>query len=64
MVIMKWGNLFIDDVEKISDMLILSKEEFLASYSYLTEDEYDETASAIMEIVSNFSSVAKSVFIR
>lgn len=32
---------FADDWEKIRDFLVLSKEEFLASYSYLTEEEYD-----------------------
>lgn len=35
---------FIDDVEKMRDFKILSKEEFLASYSYLTEAEYENTA--------------------
>lgn len=36
------GN-FIDDVEKMRDFKTLSKEEFLKSYSYLTEAEYDNT---------------------
>lgn len=36
------GN-FIDDAEKMRDFKILSKEEFLSSYSYLTEAEYDNT---------------------
>ena len=36
------GN-FIDDAEKMRDFKILSKEEFLSSYSYLTEEEYDNT---------------------
>lgn len=35
---------FLDDKEKMADFAILSKEEFLASYSYLTEEEYDATA--------------------
>lgn len=34
---------FIDDEEKMRDFRELSKEEFLASYSYLTEEEYDMT---------------------
>ncbi len=34
---------FIDDVDKMNDFYILSKQEFLASYGYLTEEEYDET---------------------
>lgn len=32
---------FIDDSEKMYDFVRLTKEEFLSSYSYLTEDEYD-----------------------
>ena len=44
---------FISDMEKINDMLILSKEEFLMSYGYLTEEEYDLTAKAIMEILAS-----------
>ena len=34
---------FIDDKEKMYDFYILSKVEFLKSYSYLTEREYDNT---------------------
>ena len=34
---------FTNDVEKLLDMLILNKEEFLKSYSYLTPEEYDAT---------------------
>lgn len=34
---------FFDDEEKMKDYFDLSKEEFLASYSYLTEEEYDNT---------------------
>ena len=34
---------FIDDKEKMRDFYILSKQEFLQSYSYLTELEYDLT---------------------
>tara|TARA_Y100000385_G_C12938903_1_gene570152 strand:+ start:141 stop:515 length:375 start_codon:yes stop_codon:yes gene_type:complete len=34
---------FYDDAEKMSDFKKLSKEEFLKSYSYLTEQEYDNT---------------------
>lgn len=36
-------NNFIDDKEKMIDFKILSKKEFLKSYSYLTEEEYDNT---------------------
>lgn len=34
---------FIDDKEKMKDFNILTKEEFLKSYSYLTEIEYEFT---------------------
>ena len=34
---------FITDAEKMYDFFILSKDEFLESYSYLTEEEYDAT---------------------
>lgn len=34
---------FLSDKEKMEDFYNLSKEDFLHSYSYLTEDEYDET---------------------
>ena len=34
---------FADDEEKMADFKILTKEEFLFSYSYLTEEEYDLT---------------------
>lgn len=34
---------FADDEEKMVDFKILTKEEFLFSYSYLTEEEYDMT---------------------
>lgn len=38
---------FLDDKEKMEDFAILTKEEFLMSYSYLTEEEYDLTAEKI-----------------
>ena len=34
---------FCDDEEKIKDFKKLSKEEFLSSYSYITEEEYNLT---------------------
>ena len=34
---------FLKDEEKMRDFRILSKDEFLNSYSYLTEEEYDDT---------------------
>lgn len=35
---------FIEDIEKMKDFLKLNKWEFLKSYSYLLEEEYDATA--------------------
>lgn len=34
---------FVSDFEKMRDFEILTKDEFLDSYRYLTEDEYDAT---------------------
>jgi hypothetical protein len=34
---------FITDIAKMADFKILTKEEFLSSYSYMTEYEYDAT---------------------
>ena len=34
---------FLNDDEKMADFEILTKKEFLTSYSYLTEEEYDNT---------------------
>ena len=34
---------FTDDAEKMRDFKILTKEEFLNSYSYITEEEYNLT---------------------
>lgn len=34
---------FITDVAKMADFKILTMEEFLSSYSYLTEEEYEAT---------------------
>lgn len=45
---------FISDQEKMRDYWELTKEEFLFSYSYLTEEEYEETR----EIVGDRDNVA------
>lgn len=39
----KSGSIFINDAEKMFDFMMLSKDEFLMSYMYLTEEEYDAT---------------------
>ncbi len=41
--------MFIDDKCKISDMISLSKKEFLESYRYLTEEEYNQTKKEILK---------------
>ena len=38
---------FIDDEEKMRDFFVLDKYEFMQSYSYLNENEYDATVKAI-----------------
>lgn len=45
-------NDFIEDEEKINDLLILSKKEFLDSYSYLDEADYDNTVLRIKQFIS------------
>lgn len=40
---------FMGDHNKISDMLILSKDQFLESYSYLIESDYEETKREILK---------------
>ena len=42
---------FMGDAEKMFDFLQLSKDEFLKSYSYLTEEEYDLTAYRVLDMV-------------
>ena len=41
---------FIDDHDKMFDFLELSKDEFLASYSYLTEAEWRLTKLRVLEL--------------
>lgn len=38
------NKIFITDIAKMADFKVLTPEEFLKSYSYITEDEYDATA--------------------
>jgi len=40
---------FADDEEKMEDFLNLTKEEFLSSYSYLTEAEYELTKKEVFK---------------
>lgn len=43
------GHSFIDDADKLRDFFALSKDEFLASYSYLTEEDYEITREQIID---------------
>ena len=40
---------FLDDKEKMRDFKLLTKQQFLNSYSYLTEQEYDNTRNRLKE---------------
>lgn len=44
-------NNFIDDKEKMFDFIILTKDKFLESYSYLTEEEYENTLQLVKQKV-------------
>lgn len=44
---------FIDDKEKMNDIFKLSKSEFLKSYRYLTEEEYQATLDKMWEQLSD-----------
>lgn len=46
------GVAFTGDGDKLVDLFKLSKDEFLASYSYLTEMDYDATVAAITSFVN------------
>lgn len=41
---------FLGDIEKLLDMKGMTKEAFLASYSYLTEEEYNNTLTRITDM--------------
>ena len=49
---------FIDDYEKMFDFFRLSKEEFLTSYSYLTEEEYDAT---VMQLITFWNDIKETL---
>lgn len=52
---------FINDEEKIQDYFKLTKDEFLESYSYLTEEDYNATTKALEKLgnISRISIVVK-----
>lgn len=47
----RFNSPFIDDSAKMLDFLYLSKDEFLDSYSYLTEEEYNATVDAVLKLI-------------
>lgn len=47
---------FTDDPDKVLDLLLLSKDEFLKSYSYITEEDYNAT---VEDIKNNFEKKGK-----
>lgn len=46
-------NDFVDDLEKIRDLLYLNKEDFLKTYSYIDEAEYENTVKKILGYVKS-----------
>ena len=44
-------NDFVDDLDKIRDLLYLSKEDFLKTYSYIDEAEYENTVNKVFAYV-------------
>jgi len=51
---MSKGFNFADELHKINDMLTCSKDDFLYSYSYLDENDYEETRKFIIELMKNY----------
>ena len=48
---------FTDDKEKMVDFMILSKEDFLNSYSYLSEEEWVLTYNKIVKITDRMRKI-------
>ena len=51
---MSKGIHFADELHKIDDMLTCNKDDFLYSYSYLSEDDYEETREFIIRLMVNY----------
>ena len=45
-------NTFLGDAEKMNDFKILTKDEFLKSYSYISEIEYDQTRDYLSSMIN------------
>lgn len=52
---------FLSDPEKMHDFIILSMEEFLSSYSYLTVEDYYATYDDLMSASMDFYEVNKTM---
>ena len=59
--------MFINDIEKMSDFLIMGAEYFLNSYNYLTQQEYSETRDYFhknkIEVLSDMYRQAENMYI-
>lgn len=44
---------FINDKEKMRDLLWLNRNQFLSTYSYITEEEYDNTLDLMWQQLGN-----------
>ena len=53
---------FTDDLEKMANFYKLSKEEFLAKYNYLTEEEYQLTEDKVSGIQDFNKLIVKSIW--
>lgn len=54
-------NNFIDDVDKIEDMILMSKDRFLSSYRYLTVAEYENTKNIILHFIKTKKELNKKL---
>ena len=55
------GN-FIGDKEKMYDFTRLTKEEFMLSYSYLTDEEYDNTLAIYQQMLDDIRDVELKLY--
>ena len=46
---------FHNDINKVADMLLIGKDEFLRSYSYLSEEDYNITINQILYNLFSYS---------
>ena len=53
---------FTDDIEKMVDFYMMPKNEFLASYSYLTDAEYESTRKKVENQRYLNESIVKSIW--